>query len=125
MRLSPLYSMIIVCLGLSHAFGACTEQIPKSEKAAFDLKTVSYYDQAIKLVKMHLALDRGKSGDSNNAILQDIKVREQVLREQFLQEIFDEDEAIENYERARCISPASLESWRKKLSELRAEVLAH
>jgi hypothetical protein len=124
MRLVILYSMIIICLNCSNVVGACTEQTPESEITAFNDKLISYYNQKTKLNKMIIALDESESSDSNDAILQNLKIQKQDLVQQFFQTIFDEEEIVDTYERTRCISPASLKGWRKKLSDLRAELLA-
>ena len=74
---------------------------------------------------MDIAVNNSESSDSNDTILRDLKFQRQDLKRQFLQTIFDEDEIIDNYQHTRCISPASLSYWRKKLSDLRAELLAN
>jgi hypothetical protein len=126
MRLVLLYSLTTICLNFSCAMGAmCTEQIPEAETTAFNVKIESYYRQAIKLSKMTIAVNESESSDSNDAILRDLRIQLQDVRQQFLQSIFDESEIIDNYEHTRCISPESLKSWRKKLSNLRVELLAH
>jgi hypothetical protein len=84
-------------LSFSNAMGACTEQIPESEQTAFDVKIRSYYEQAIKLTKMRIVVNESESSDTNDAILRDLKIQLQDVREQFLRSIFDEYEIIEEY----------------------------
>jgi hypothetical protein len=73
---------------------------------------------------MSTAVINSDRSASNDAIEHYLEIERQDLNRQFLHIIFDEDEIVDNYERTKCISPTNLNYWRKKLSDLRAELLA-